>query len=183
MLLDVFYTLNRALTMAANPAEAFSSSAMTIPQVRDCTGTYYTNLYTSNSSYIYGLFDDMCNEVRSQTHTGIWPTYPANIVIGTGTTPVQSTDYRLESELKEGISVISTTRIPSYSEGTVKYIRQYQNTSGAELTVNEIGFVSMAYTAGKSSARSFLIFREVLEEPIVVPADGYFTIEFKVQFP
>lgn len=90
------------------------------------------------------------------------------VYFGSGTTPASEDDYTLESLIGSGLTVTqSNTSI--FEEGKMKRRCVYTltNTSSSNITVGELGVVSLAYS-GSGSQTYFLWLREVFG-PVVIP--------------
>jgi hypothetical protein len=103
--------------------------------------------------------------------------YPLGACFGSGTTPVSSTDYNVETEISDISASIS--RVISYSGNqpkcTITITGQYNGAS--EVSLSEIGFYKgMAWRYPTDKAYQLLIYREVLSEPIVLNNGDNFTI-------
>ena len=95
--------------------------------------------------------------------------------IGTGTTPAKKSDYCMEAPIDDANYVSSLEIIANadtyenesglFVSGTVT------NMSAASLTVSEIGY-SAAMAATNTEDKRYLLAREVLKEPIVIPSGG-----------
>jgi hypothetical protein len=107
------------------------------------------------------------------------------IRFGTGTTEPSVNDYNLSGTLITGISILSTSsKEVTFTDNGAVVVTTYdvKNTSGAELTIGEIGlFARMSYN-GSSYTSSFLIDRTLLDEPVVIPADGFAQIKYTLSY-
>ena len=131
----------------------------------------------------------------SKIPTAAYPNYSqkvgdkgVHLVIGSGNTPVTENDYQIENEITAGIklTVNPTASCRLENDGIAwDYVYYYQNTSNDTLTIKEVGLVGgLSYNKDyyNKPYKPVLITREVLEEPIVVPAGGYFTIQTGLKF-
>jgi hypothetical protein len=103
---------------------------------------------------------------------------------GSGSTPVDYDDYKLESLYKESTdySIVSnsiTHTTPTYDEedNTWENTISQAFTALKELTINEIG-VYQKFVYKGSSTTTALIYRKVLDTPIVVPANANVVLSF-----
>lgn len=96
------------------------------------------------------------------------------LVFGTGTTPPQLTDYKLENIIQTGYTDING--IASCS--TNKLILSQVVTATSNITINEVGIRLCSNTTG-ASLTSALITRTVLSEPVVLTSgqSKTFTVE------
>lgn len=107
------------------------------------------------------------------------------IIVGTGTTPVTYDDFKLASELKDK-SVLSHVQYKAeqidYNNDTKTWgkriIREFRNLSDDVLTITEIGVQCNVNADGSSGSTCYgvLVYREVLDEPLVVQPDQKFAI-------
>ena len=101
--------------------------------------------------------------------------YGHRFYIGTGTTPAKKSDYCMEAPIDDANYVSSLEIIANadtyenesglFVSGTVT------NMSAASLTVSEIGY-SAAKANSNAEDQRYLLAREVLKEPIVIPSGG-----------
>ena len=106
-----------------------------------------------------------------------------DIIIGGGTTPVNERDYKLAKEISENIQFVSAKMIRKQTDNMVThdFIKTMKNNTETNITITEIGLVG-GFSNGSGTTYNMLYTREVLEEPIVVPAGGYFTIQTGLKF-
>jgi hypothetical protein len=107
------------------------------------------------------------------------------IIVGTGTTPVSVTDYKLASKIAHGngagqlyhySTVISDPTINGLGVEQ-KFTRLFINNSGDPITINEIGFVV------KTSVDLFLtmIIRDIITSPVIIPHNNSCSIEYSIK--
>lgn len=109
------------------------------------------------------------------------------IVIGTGTTAYSFDDYKLATVIANG----NAAGQMAYSAGTAtdtwdsasklytsSFTRIMNNNSGADIVVSEVGLIGYV---GVSYASYFLLVRDLLEAPIVVPTDSKLTVTYNMQ--
>lgn len=115
----------------------------------------------------------------SSVKKGVW--------FGRGATPPTADDYALEDVITSGLSIVngSTFTISNPSEG--KYIIQASytvtNTTEEEIIIREIGlFGGVAFYGNSSNNRAcpVLFERQVLDEPITIPAGAAKVITYKI---
>lgn len=175
MLLENFWEFMRCASTNLYPA---SGDSVIQTSIRDINGTALG--YICNASYF------------STGKPYLTPMYnpwdSLNILFGTGTTEVTSQDYRLESNTS-AISIMSKTVSKSVIDGkfvvTVTMSCKNDNNSG-QISVSEIGGttkVAKAVSAGGAQGQSnaILIFRQLLNDPIVIPAQQSRTITIEIE--
>lgn len=132
------------------------------------------------SAYGYGITDALLNYLLKGMYRQTSVQNVCNLVIGSGTTPVSVSDYRIENELFDNISFVSL--VTGYStDGTITHTKTMRNDTGGEITVSEIG-LTQGFSNGNSNY-SLLIYREVLSDPIVVPAGEVFNVSVSIKIP
>lgn len=109
------------------------------------------------------------------------------IGLGTGTTPVTENDYKLETQISSGLSLVSSdTEIVnaiSLNEDKTELKRvstlraSVKNIDSEEITINEIGFYQVP-----NNMHSVLLYREVLDTPVTVGVGAVATFEFTFAF-
>lgn len=138
--------------------------------------TYYYNTipltYMTTSSL-------MTSETSTTTNTY------SRLMFGNGTTAVTPDDYKLESPITSGLSLLSMSQNPALtisSEGvstrTAKYEFQVKNTSSTAITISEVGFYHSLFSSSTNNA-PLMVHREVFEPVTIEPsAVGTFVFEF-----
>lgn len=109
------------------------------------------------------------------------------LVCGTGDTAVTISDYKLEAQINEGTgSGQLEHQTPSFTAPTVSgsecsftYRRVFINSSGATITVKEIGVYCNAQ--GDATVWQFMDVRDVLDPSIDVPDGGSLTVTYTVK--
>lgn len=101
------------------------------------------------------------------------------IIVGSGSTPVSYSDYRLASKIPHGSSAGQLnygTHSVSISAGStssfVEVSRAFTNVSGSTVVVREVGIVAWNYWTsyvGVAYNVKFLVARDVLPSPVSVP--------------
>lgn len=103
------------------------------------------------------------------------------LVIGSGTTPPQLSDYKLENELTSGF----TENTGSLTFSTGKIIVQMTITATSALTINEAGIRVVISAQSADSTRdecSILLTRSVLPEPKVFQSGDTKTFTIEIDF-
>ena len=108
-------------------------------------------------------------------------TNDAGVSFGIGTTPANTTDYKLENSLPSTqISVavpsaVSYSRVATYDEYSVTF--GVTNITTAAITIAEVGL-----TAAPQSAYPVLVDRTVLDTPVTLPAGQSKQITYTIRF-
>ena len=124
----------------------------------------------------------------SRTATVTTNATAAGISVGTGTTAATELDYNLENTVTSGVSLSVATPTVGQENGEpyVEYVVTVTNTSGAELTVSEIGYKQSAKGTPKPGGTSpsdvvCLIDRTVLDEAITLANNQAGTIVYRLK--
>lgn len=90
--------------------------------------------------------------------------FARGIAFGSGTTPPQKTDYKLENYIATGLTYSGNNT--NQTDGVVNWVQTVQNTSTAQITITEVGlFSKYDNSAGYST---YLLTRTVLDTPVVL---------------
>jgi hypothetical protein len=101
-------------------------------------------------------------------------TSEGSVFFGTGTTPPTYDDYSLSGEIISGLTI--TTSVTNENNGTeITALYTITNTSGADVTIGEIGLFFMKY----------MIDRTVLETPLTITngSIGQLTYTIQLNYP
>jgi hypothetical protein len=107
------------------------------------------------------------------------------IVVGSSDTPVTRDDYKLASQIAHGngtgqlmYGAMSFDAPITYSTGYLfRAMRVFTNSSGADITVKEIGVY-----ANYTGAYYFCIIRDVLTTPVTIPNGYSWTVRYNFYF-
>jgi hypothetical protein len=111
------------------------------------------------------------------------------VKVGGGDTPNSLTTYALASPISHGTGsgqlvygahTIESVINPSGNDLTFRTTRVFTNTSGASVTVKEIG-ITTKRTDQTNTVRTFLFVRDVLPSPTSVPDGATLTIRYTVK--
>ena len=98
------------------------------------------------------------------------------IVFGSGTTPPQKTDYKIENHIANGLTYSNNST--SKANNVVNWVQTVQNTSGEPITISEVGLFS-ATTATKLTV---LLTRTVLDNPVVLQPNDVKTFTITIDY-
>lgn len=118
----------------------------------------------------------------------------SNICLGTGNTPVTYEDYDLSGDIVSSKLLTYQSHEFTYDESTHKFKKRvtytYSNTGSTDLVVSEWGlwtssgtYFSSAVNFRDNKTYDVLLYREVLDEPLTIPAGVTSTLTFEVEFP
>ena len=157
------------------------STSTTITAPDGSSQTVWTEWYASIKQMGGGTPMAM-NAPDNDDSYGIW--------VGSGTTPVSPTDYKLSSKIPHGTGAGQLDYEPhtvtsSYSETSsyVEIARSFINRSGSDVVVREVGLVARSYWKGFDAVRQdvkYLIARDVLPSPITVKPLGSLTVRYRI---
>lgn len=105
------------------------------------------------------------------------------ITAGKGSTPVTYDDYKLEEILTSDDAQKVNQNVSElvYDKETKSWSRTYNCVCVAkrDITIREVGiYFPVDYTSNGSSAKTVLLYRKVLDDDIVVPANASFILSF-----
>lgn len=162
---------------------------------KDVPVTLYNGSAFSNYGYL-SMYNstilELCKVINNGSYMEGSSTNGANrvsgVIFGNGTTAPTVDDYKLSGDAVTGLSSSNVTYTTSSESvnGTKQLTVVYtiSNTTGAAITIGEIGLLQYVGTAasssGSSTYRSVLIERTVLEEPVTIPAGGIGRVEYKI---
>lgn len=163
-----------------------------------CFNGTYSSVGNANDSFGDGAYNQ---RTSTGTNAVVYMTSYCNgaivrfmvtgICLGDGNTAVTYEDYKLSGKVVENKLVhVSTAR--KYDTETKKWkmtlIATYSNTGDTDITISEWGLwrnnnsESVSYYS-HSNAACVLVFREVLETPIVIEAGTTATLTFTLDVP
>lgn len=111
-----------------------------------------------------------------------------SIICGTGTKPVEFTDFSLDTEVPSAViprgngQIIGNTNfVRDGKKISVQISFPITNDSSNPVTIKEIGLMKKVYNSTTAITNTSIMFaREVLDKPIVVPAKSGTTINMEV---
>jgi hypothetical protein len=111
------------------------------------------------------------------------------VVVGSGTTPVSPDNYNLSSQIPHGTGTgqldYDTHVVRSSYSNTSSYIeilRSFTNRSGSNVIVNEVGLIARSFWEDSLVKQNikYLIARDVLPGPILVPDSASLTVRYRI---
>lgn len=144
--------------------------------LRQRTGTWVPpKMYSSGSRYLPAdlYYRGYMQSMAASSTSG-------GFCFGTGMTPVTYDDYNLEHYLDKTFTYATSTEAVTYDENKKTFIRtltsDFLNSSGADVTVSEIGNGGWFAISSVGNFASFLLLREVLSTPVTVAAGEYIRV-------
>lgn len=107
--------------------------------------------------------------------TTYYPNY-RGIVFGSGTTPPQKTDYKIENHIADGL--IYLTNSTSEKNNVVNWVQTVQNTSSEPITISEVGL----FSAVNNQSFCALLTRTVLDNPVVLQPNDVKTFSIIIDY-
>lgn len=110
------------------------------------------------------------------TATGsYYPNY-RGIVFGSGTTPPQKTDYKIENHIADGLTYSNNST--SETNCVANWVQTVQNTSSEPITISEVGL----FSSTNSRALCVLLTRTVLDNPVVLQPNDVKTFTITIDY-
>lgn len=98
------------------------------------------------------------------------------IVFGSGTTPPQKTDYKIENHIADGLTYSNNET--SAANDVVNWVQTVQNTSSEPITISEVGL----FSALNSQRFTVLLTRTVLDNPVVLQPNDVKTFTITIDY-
>lgn len=100
------------------------------------------------------------------------------ILVGTGTTPPASSDYKLENQVVLESVNDSCTMDPT---GIISLTREFKNNTEAQVTINEIGmYVVSGRGRSTYTPHVFLIGRKLLDSPVTLNVNEIASFQYRI---
>lgn len=109
------------------------------------------------------------------TSNTYYPNY-RGIVFGSGTTPPQKTDYKIENHIANGLTYSNNGT--SETNNVVNWVQTVQNTSSEPITISEVGL----FSAVNTGEISVLLTRTVLDTPVVLQPNEVKTFTITIDY-
>lgn len=168
------YYLANGLTNVGSQNVPLPKYMYTVEGVADNIAT----VYRYDNSHCVNPLSPPANVVTASTSYWTGSSYMPNLVVGTGSTPVTPSDYKLEAEVYENLTCSAVTTLRDANAGTITHTKTMQYAGAEPLAVSEIGLAVSVAGIG-----CVLLYREVLEEPITVNNGETFSVAIKHQLP
>ena len=151
---------------------------------KNTSGTIYYNV--SRKGYSYTRYETCDSTAPLFWWSSNTPSYTghvkSNIVVGTCGDEESYEDYKINTfscqEYLPNSNINQTNGSTTYDKINFTINRHiytsFLNTSGTTQTIKEVGIMHCG---------DFLIYRKVLDTPLVVPPDGYFKVSFDYSVP
>lgn len=154
MLLNNFLaTLYNEVTVVSVNNDLYQDLTVNGPDIGSVPPTYY--------NFTYGGY--------------FYPNY-RGIVFGSGTTPPQKTDYKIENHIADGLTYSNENT--NKANNIVHWVQTVQNTSSKPITISEVGL----FTADRATYMCFLLTRTVLDTPVVLQPNDVKTFTITIDY-
>lgn len=98
------------------------------------------------------------------------------IVFGSGTTPPQKTDYKIENHIADGLTYSNNST--SETNNVANWVQTVQNTSSEPITISEVGL----FSANGKEYLCILLTRTVLDNPVVLQPNDVKTFTITIDY-
>lgn len=140
----------------------------------DTTGTI-KNGTTFDYSRIISISSDRYSE---KSEVPFFNPFGRGIAFGSGTTPPQKTDYKLENYITTGLTYSGNNT--NQTDGVASWVQTVQNTSTEQITITEVGLFSTYDNA--DGYNTFLLTRTVLDTPVVLQPNEVKTFTITIDY-
>lgn len=117
------------------------------------------------------------NSYSETSGNSFFSPFGRGIAFGSGTTPPQKTDYKLENHITTGLTYSGNNT--NKTDGVANWVQTVQNTSTAQITITEVGLFS---TYDESSCNVYLLTRTVLDTPVVLQPNEVKTFTITIDY-
>lgn len=140
----------------------------TVGTIRDIRGF--------DDSLVYSVSSDFYSDTGT---VKFYAPFSRGIVFGSGTTPPQKTDYKLENYITTGLTYSGNNT--DLTDGVAHWVQTVQNTSTAQITITEVGLFSKTRSTGQDYT-VFLLTRTVLDTPVVLQPNEVKTFTITIDY-
>lgn len=112
---------------------------------------------------------------NSKENGSFYP-YMRGIVFGSGTTPPQKTDYKIENHIADGLTYSNNST--NTTNNIANWVQTVQNTSSEPITISEVGL----FCTDSSQQFCVLLTRTVLDNPVVLQPNDVKTFTMTLDY-
>jgi hypothetical protein len=149
--------------------------AATMYQMEITITSGQTRTDASYSSYLESEESDMYTEEAGGRNFTFAP-FARGIAFGSGTTPPQKTNYKLENHITTGLTYSGNNA--NQTNRIAHWVQTVQNTSTAQITITEVGLFSR-YSVDYTPV---LLTRTVLDTPVVLQPNEVKTFTITIDY-
>lgn len=145
-------------------------------KITDTAGTIENESVFGNSTALSvesNLYSDTSGSYKA------WAPFKRGIAFGSGTTPPQKTDYKLENHITTGLTYSGNNT--DETNGVVHWVQTVQNTSTAQITITEVGLFTKD-SSYPTQCSTYLLTRTVLDTPVVLQPDEVKTFTITIDY-
>lgn len=145
-------------------------------KITDTLGTD-VNQQTFGNTYVECVESNLYSDTSGSTN--YYAPFKRGIAFGSGTTPPQKTDYKLENHITTGLTYSGNNT--NNTNGVVHWVQTVQNTSTAQITITEVGLFTKDSSYPTQSS-TYLLTRTVLDTPVVLQPDEVKTFTITMDY-
>ena len=116
------------------------------------------------------------SEYKENSATGYFNMHRRGIAFGSGTTPPQKTDYKLNNYITTGLTYSGNNT--NQTNKVVNWVQTIQNTSTEQITITEVGL----FTIYSTNCVVTLLTRTVLDNPVVLQPNEVKTFTITIDY-
>lgn len=134
----------------------------------------------NRQDFVGSSISSLSSDFYSDTGTvELYIPFSRGIAFGSGTTPPQKTDYKLENYITTGLTYSGNNT--QLTDGVANWVQTVQNTSTAQITITEVGLFSKNSHTGQNYT-VFLLTRTVLDTPVVLQPNEVKTFTITIDY-
>lgn len=153
----------------------FIATMYPVMKITDTVGTT-----RNRSGFDSTSADSISSDFYSDTGTvEVYCPFSRGIAFGSGTTPPQKTDYKLENYITTELTYSGNNT--NQTDGVANWVQTVQNTSTAQITITEVGLFSKNPHSGQNYT-VFLLTRTVLDTPVVLQPNEVKTFTITIDY-
>lgn len=131
------------------------------------------------TKFDYSIIQSIPGNFYSETSKiSYFSPFGRGIAFGSGTTPPQKTDYKLENYITTGLTYSGNNT--NKADGVANWVQTVQNTSTAQITITEVGLFSKCERS--NDYNTFLLTRTVLDTPVVLQPNEVKTFTITIDY-
>lgn len=153
----------------------FIATMYPVMKITDTVGTI-RNRQSFDDSSAYSISSDFYSDTGTYE---VYVPFSRGIAFGSGTTPPQKTDYKLENYITTGLTYSGNNT--NQTDGIANWVQTVQNTSTAQITITEVGLFSKNSHTGRDYT-VFLLTRTVLDTPVVLQPNEVKTFTITIDY-
>lgn len=153
----------------------FIATMYPVMKITDTAGII-RNMRSFDGNSVYSLSSDYYSDTGTVL---IYTPFSRGIAFGSGTTPPQKTDYKLENYITTGLTYSGNNT--NSTDGVANWVQTVQNTSTAQITITEVGLFSKNSDTGQDYT-AFLLTRTVLDTPVVLQPNEVKTFTITIDY-